>query len=269
MSLIEEVWAREILDSRGNPTVEAEVILEDGTTGRAAVPSGASTGENEAVELRDGDNARYLGQRRFEGGRKRQRKDRVRTRRFGRARSNADRSDADRARRHGKQIEPRRERASRGFDGERPRGGGVSGNAALSLHRRHECENAARSDDEHHQRRRTRRQQRRFSGIYDHAGRRGKLFGSTSRGRGDFSQPEIGSEISRLFDERRRRRRFRAEPEIERRSDRNDPRSDRKGRLQSGRKYYDRARSGGERVLSKTANISSKSPTNASCRPTK
>ncbi len=61
MSLIEEVWAREILDSRGNPTVEAEVILEDGTSGRAAVPSGASTGENEAVELRDGDAARYLG----------------------------------------------------------------------------------------------------------------------------------------------------------------------------------------------------------------
>ena len=61
MSLIEEIWAREILDSRGNPTIEAEVVLEDGTTGRAAVPSGASTGENEAVELRDGDAARYLG----------------------------------------------------------------------------------------------------------------------------------------------------------------------------------------------------------------
>jgi enolase len=61
MSLIEQIWAREILDSRGNPTIEAEVILEDGTQGRAAVPSGASTGENEAVELRDNDNARYLG----------------------------------------------------------------------------------------------------------------------------------------------------------------------------------------------------------------
>jgi enolase len=61
MSLIELVWAREIMDSRGNPTIEAEVFLEDGTTGRAAVPSGASTGENEAVELRDGDNDRYLG----------------------------------------------------------------------------------------------------------------------------------------------------------------------------------------------------------------
>lgn len=61
MSLIEHVWAREIMDSRGNPTIEAEVILEDGITGRAAVPSGASTGENEAVELRDGDDLRYLG----------------------------------------------------------------------------------------------------------------------------------------------------------------------------------------------------------------
>jgi enolase len=61
MSLIEQIWAREILDSRGNPTIEAEVVLEDGTKGRAAVPSGASTGEHEAVELRDGDKLRYLG----------------------------------------------------------------------------------------------------------------------------------------------------------------------------------------------------------------
>src|SRR5712675_748039 len=55
------IHAREILDSRGNPTVEAEVHLNDGTRGRAAVPSGASTGEHEAVELRDGDKQRYLG----------------------------------------------------------------------------------------------------------------------------------------------------------------------------------------------------------------
>ncbi len=61
MSIIDSVLAREILDSRGNPTVEAEVLLESGALGRAAVPSGASTGENEAVELRDGDAARYLG----------------------------------------------------------------------------------------------------------------------------------------------------------------------------------------------------------------
>jgi enolase len=61
MSLIDSVHAREILDSRGNPTVEAEVMLVSGETGRAAVPSGASTGEHEAVELRDGDRRRYLG----------------------------------------------------------------------------------------------------------------------------------------------------------------------------------------------------------------
>jgi enolase len=61
MSLIESIVAREILDSRGNPTVEVDVTLESGILGRAAVPSGASTGEHEAVELRDGDKSRYLG----------------------------------------------------------------------------------------------------------------------------------------------------------------------------------------------------------------
>ncbi len=61
MSIIDEIYAREVLDSRGNPTVEVEVYLEDGTFGRAIVPSGASTGDNEALELRDGDKARYGG----------------------------------------------------------------------------------------------------------------------------------------------------------------------------------------------------------------
>ncbi len=61
MTNITDVWAREILDSRGNPTIEVEVALECGVVGRAAVPSGASTGEHEAVELRDGDKSRYNG----------------------------------------------------------------------------------------------------------------------------------------------------------------------------------------------------------------
>ncbi|MBD3374989.1 phosphopyruvate hydratase [candidate division KSB1 bacterium] len=61
MTTILDVFAREILDSRGNPTVEVDVILEDGSIGRAAVPSGASTGEHEAVELRDGDKGRFMG----------------------------------------------------------------------------------------------------------------------------------------------------------------------------------------------------------------
>ena len=63
MSEIVDVYAREILDSRGNPTVEVDVILETGTLGRAQVPSGASTGEREALELRDQDAKRYLWQR--------------------------------------------------------------------------------------------------------------------------------------------------------------------------------------------------------------
>ena len=61
MTAIVDIIGREILDSRGNPTVEVDVILDDGSIGRAAVPSGASTGAHEAVELRDGDKSRYLG----------------------------------------------------------------------------------------------------------------------------------------------------------------------------------------------------------------
>ena len=61
MTKIKEIKGREILDSRGNPTVEVDVSLEDGSLGRAIVPSGASTGSREALELRDGDKNRYLG----------------------------------------------------------------------------------------------------------------------------------------------------------------------------------------------------------------
>ena len=61
MTAIVDIIGREILDSRGNPTVEVDVVLEDGSNGRAAVPSGASTGAHEAVELRDGDKKRYVG----------------------------------------------------------------------------------------------------------------------------------------------------------------------------------------------------------------
>jgi enolase len=61
MAAIADIIAREVLDSRGNPTVEAEVVLDSGAIGRAIVPSGASTGAHEAVELRDGDKARYGG----------------------------------------------------------------------------------------------------------------------------------------------------------------------------------------------------------------
>ncbi|MCU0650910.1 MAG: phosphopyruvate hydratase, partial [Candidatus Omnitrophica bacterium] len=61
MAKIAKVIGRQILDSRGNPTVEVDILLDSGILGRAAVPSGASTGENEALELRDGDKTRYMG----------------------------------------------------------------------------------------------------------------------------------------------------------------------------------------------------------------
>ena len=76
MTEIDLVHAREVLDSRGNPTVEAEVTLGSGAKGRAIVPSGASTGEHEAVELRDGDQVAIPGQGRAEGGGKREHRDR-------------------------------------------------------------------------------------------------------------------------------------------------------------------------------------------------
>ncbi len=81
MSDILDVYGREVLDSRGNPTVEVEVVLEDGSLGRAMVPSGASTGAFEACELRDGDKGRYLGKGVSQGRRARQQ--RVRQRRRG------------------------------------------------------------------------------------------------------------------------------------------------------------------------------------------
>ena len=74
-TLIEDVIGREILDSRGNPTVEVDVFLDDGAVGTALVPSGASTGAHEAVELRDGDAARYGGKGVLNAVRQRQRDD--------------------------------------------------------------------------------------------------------------------------------------------------------------------------------------------------
>ena len=75
MSAIVDIVGREILDSRGNPTVECDVLLESGTMGRAAVPSGASTGSREAIELRDGDKSRYLGKGVLQGRRAHQHRD--------------------------------------------------------------------------------------------------------------------------------------------------------------------------------------------------
>ena len=118
---ITAVHGREIIDSRGNPTVEADVRLEGGAFGRGAVPSGASTGEHEAIELRDGDKSRYLGKGvlkavgHINGA--------IAKAVVGMDASdqNATRSPHDRSGWHSEQIELGRERNSRCFDGSRAR----------------------------------------------------------------------------------------------------------------------------------------------------
>ena len=189
---IAQVRGREILDSRGNPTVEVDVILADGTLGRAAVPSGASTGIYEAVELRDGDKTPLPRQGRHQGRRERQHdagqgRRRPRPDRPGRARPRDDRG-----RRHAEQGEARRQR-----DPGRQPGGGQGGGrrpraAALPLHRRRQRPGPARPDGQHHQRRQARRQQDRLPGIHGDARRREVVRRGHPHGRRGLPQPQVG-----------------------------------------------------------------------------
>ena len=113
MTHIVDVKGREILDSRGNPTVEVDVVLENGVMGRAAVPSGASTGEHEALELRDGDKSRYQGK--------------------------------------GDQIQPGGERHAGRVAGLCEGGCQCVGHAVVPLYRRLQCKGVAGADDEYYQ----------------------------------------------------------------------------------------------------------------------
>ena len=171
---ITKVHGREILDSRGNPTVEVDITLDGGAFGRAAVPSGASTGEREALELRDGDKARYLGKgvlkavSHINGE--------LAAAVVGRDHASAlARRTDDRARRHADQEPPRRERPARCVDGLCQGGGGGGGPAALRAPRvverpmgRREP-HAARADDEHLERRRARGLERGRAGVHGDA----------------------------------------------------------------------------------------------------
>ena len=166
---IVDVVGREILDSRGNPTVEVEVYLEDGTMGRAAVPSGASTGIYEACELRDGDKSRYNGK----GVEK--------------AVSNVNTEIAealigtnvlDQVAIDKMLIEldgtpqqepPGRQRHPGRLPGLRQGRGREPGHLPVQLYRRRQRQAAARAHDEHPQRRRSRHQQRGDSGVHGHA----------------------------------------------------------------------------------------------------
>ena len=130
---IVKVVGREILDSRGNPTVEADVYLADGSMGRAAVPSGASTGEHEAVELRDGDKGRYLGKGTRKAAENITSEIRSRSARFGRERAGRNRPQDDRDRRHTEQGPNRSERDSGCIYGHCARGGGIPADTAVPL----------------------------------------------------------------------------------------------------------------------------------------
>ena len=153
MSTIIDIHAREILDSRGNPTVEVDVILEDGTMGRAAVPSGASTGAYEAVEKRDGDKARYLGKGVLEAVAAVNGEIAEELVGFDATEQVAIDPGDDRTGRDREQGPSGRQCHSGCFAGHGQGGGGFHHAAFVPLCRRHLGPRSAGADDEHHQRR--------------------------------------------------------------------------------------------------------------------
>ncbi len=217
MSAIADIVAREILDSRGNPTVEVDVTLETGATGRAAVPSGASTGAHEAAELRDGDKSRYGGKgvsppcanvegEIFEAHR-----------RHGSLRAGGARRHPDRPGRHAQQVPPRRQRHPGRLAGGGQGAAAEMRPAAVPLRRRRVRAHAAGADDEHRQWRPARRQPDRHPGIHDPAGRRAHAGGRRAHRLRDLRAAEERPARRRPQHQRRRRGRLRAEPEIGRR----------------------------------------------------
>ena len=249
MATIEAVGAREILDSRGNPTVEVEVALDDGTIARAAVPSGASTGAFEAVELRDGDKARYGGKGvlkavaavlddigpelvGFEASEQRL---------VDAALIDLD-GTANKAKLGANAILGRQ-------PGRGPRRCRVGPAAAVPLRRRPQRARPARPDDEHHQRRLARRLQRRHPGVHDRADRRGHLRRGPALGRRDLPRAEEPAQQPRAVHRPRRRGRLRAQPGEQPGRARPDQRGDRAGRLHPRSRHRAGARRRGERVL--------------------
>ena len=201
---IASVHGREILDSRGNPTVEVDIRLASGAFGRAAVPSGASTGEREALELRDGDKKRYLGKGVLKAV----------------ANVNGEIAKAV----TGIELDQRAlDRKMIELDGT-PTKSRLGANAILGVSMAaahasaaeaeqplyaHLAEGAGRAiaagaDDEHPQRRRTRRFERRCSGVHGHAGRRADVRGGAANGRGDFPRAAVLTEEARPLNRRRR-----------------------------------------------------------------
>ena len=211
MTAIIDVHGRQILDSRGNPTVEVEVMLEDGSFGRAAVPSGASTGAHEAVELRDGDKSRWGGKgvsKAVAGG---QRRDRRRGRRPGGRGPGRDRRGDDRTRRHREQGPARRQRDPRASASRRRRRRRTR--VGLPLYRYVggvDAHLAAGADDEHPQRRRARRQQIDFQEFMVMPVGAPTLRRGAALGRRDLPRAQERPARGRARDRGRRRGRLRA-----------------------------------------------------------
>ena len=156
MANIDLIQGREILDSRGNPTVEADVVLRDGSFGRAAVPSGASTGEHEAVELRDGDKRRYLGKGVLQAV---ENVNTVLARELGGQEASNQAGIDERMiapGRHAEQGQAGRERHPGRLHGGVPRRGAIGAHAALSLSGRTAGAHTSRPHDERAERRRAR-----------------------------------------------------------------------------------------------------------------
>ncbi len=182
MTEIVAIRAREVLDSRGNPTVEADVILESGAMGRAIVPSGASTGEHEAVELRDGDKSHYMGKGVLQAVANVETVIAPELEGMDAANQRLIDQIDDCAGWHAKQRQAGRECDSGRFHGRGARRGADAGGSALPLPGRRECQRAAHADAERAERRRARRFERRLSGIHDHARGRGAIQRSAALG---------------------------------------------------------------------------------------
>ena len=248
MTAIRNVHGRQILDSRGNPTVEVEVELESGARGRAAVPSGASTGAHEAVELRDGDKAVYGGKAVTRAVANVEGELAGAVRGLDAADQVGARSAARRGRRHAQQGPARRERdprrLARGGEG----CGGGRRRVALPLDRpRPRRDRPAGADDERDQRRRARREHDRLPGVHGRSGRSGLVRRGAPHRRGDLPRTQGAAPRARPRHRRRRRGRLRAGPGHGGGGDRRDPRGRRpRGPRRSGR---DRARSRLDRVL--------------------
>ena len=190
MTAIVDISAREIFDSRGHPTVEVDVLLEDGSFGRAAVPSGASTGAHEAVELRDGDKSRFLGKGVSRADRSCQWGAVRGACRTGGGGPDRHRPSHDRGRWHTSQITIGSERDSRRIARCREGSGRFRWAWPLSLCRWRGGKDTAGTADEHHQWWRPCRQPHRFSGVHGSSSWRAEHFRSRPDGFGNLSHAE-------------------------------------------------------------------------------